>query len=315
VEASTATTQAAAPPAPKKKGITDRARAERKLAWLLCAPAVIAMLIVTGYPIGYAFYLSLQKFDLRFPDDKEFVGFANYGDVLTSSTWWSDVGTTLIITVSSVAIELVLGMAIALVMHRAIFGRGPVRAAILVPYGIITVVAAFAWKYAFDPTSGFVAGLPLISDDAQPLNTKNGSLVVIVLAEVWKTTPFMALLLLAGLSLVPDELHEAAKVDGASVTQRFFRITLPLMKPAILVALLFRTLDAFRIFDNIYIIQPGGALGTESVSILGYNVLINRGNLGLGSAISILIFLCVILIAVFFVKALGTSTAQQRGET
>jgi multiple sugar transport system permease protein len=313
MEAGTATTQAAAPPAPRK-GVTDRAKAERKLAWTLCAPAVVAMLIVTGYPIAYAFYLSLQKFDLRFPDDKEFVGLANYGDVLTSTTWWSDVATTLIITVCSVAIELVLGMAIALVMHRAIFGRGPVRAAILIPYGIITVVAAFAWKYAFDPTSGFVAGLPLIADDAQPLNTKNGSLLVIILAEVWKTTPFMALLLLAGLSLVPDELHEAAKVDGASVTQRFFRITLPLMRPAILVALLFRTLDAFRIFDNIYIIQPGGALGTESVSILGYNVLINRGNLGLGSAISILIFVCVILIAVFFVKALGTSTAQQRGE-
>ncbi len=315
MEAGAATTQTAPAQAPKKKGITDRAKAERKLAWLLCAPAVIAMLIVTGYPIAYAFYLSLQKFDLRFPDDKEFVGLANYGDVLSSTTWWSDVATTLIITVCSVAIELVLGMAIALVMHRAIFGRGPVRAAILIPYGIVTVVAAFAWKYAFDPTSGFVAGLPLIADDAQPLNTKNGSLVVIILAEVWKTTPFMALLLLAGLSLVPDELHEAAKVDGASVTQRFFRITLPLMRPAILVALLFRTLDAFRIFDNIYIIQPGGALGTESVSILGYNVLINRGNLGLGSAISILIFLCVILIAVFFVKALGTSTAQQRGET
>jgi multiple sugar transport system permease protein len=314
MEAGAATTQAAAARAPKKKGVTDRAKAERKLAWMLCAPAVVAMLIVTGYPIAYAFYLSLQKFDLRFPDDKEFVGFANYGDVLSSTTWWSDVATTLIITIASVAIELVLGMAIALVMHRAIFGRGPVRAAILIPYGIVTVVAAFAWKYAFDPTSGFVAGLPLIADDAQPLNTKNGSLVVIILAEVWKTTPFMALLLLAGLSLVPDELHEAAKVDGASVTQRFLRITLPLMRPAILVALLFRTLDAFRIFDNIYIIQPGGALGTESVSILGYNVLINRGNLGLGSAISILIFLCVILIAVFFVKALGTSTAQQRGE-
>ena len=137
---------------------------------------------------------------------------------------------------------------------------------------------------------------------------------MIILTEVWKTTPFMALLLLAGLSLVPDELHEAAKVDGASATQRFFRITLPLMKPAILVALLFRTLDAFRIFDNIFIIQPGGANGTETVSILGYNVLINRVNLGLGSAMSMLIFLCVILIAVFFVKALGTSTAQQRGE-
>jgi multiple sugar transport system permease protein len=306
-----ATAEATAPP---KKKVTDRARAERKLAWMLCAPAVIAMLIVTGYPIGYAIYLSLQKYDLRFPDDKEFVGFSNYIDVLTSGTWWQAVLNTVIVTVASVSIELVLGMVIALVMHWAIFGRGPVRAAILIPYGIITVVAAFAWKYAFDPTSGFVAGLPLIADDAQPLNTRNGSLIVIILAEVWKTTPFMALLLLAGLSLVPEELQEAAKVDGANAVQRFFRITLPLMKPAVLVALLFRTLDAFRIFDNIYIIQPGGALNTESVSILGFNVTINRVNVGLGSAISILIFICVILIAVFFVKALGTSTAQQRGE-
>jgi multiple sugar transport system permease protein len=302
-----------APPAPQK-GISDRARAERKLAWLLCAPAVIAMLVVTGYPIGYAIYLSLQKYDLRFPDEQEFVGLANYVDVLTSSTWWTAVFNTVIITVISVSLELVLGMAIALVMHRAIFGRGPVRAAILIPYGIVTVVAAFAWKYAFDPTSGFIQGLPLVPDDYQPLNTREGSFFVIILAEVWKTTPFMALLLLAGLALVPDELHEAAKVDGASTVQRFFRITIPLMKPAILVALLFRTLDAFRIFDNIYIIQPGGALNTESVSILGYNVTINRVNVGLGSAVSILIFICVILIAIFFVKALGTSTAQQRGE-
>ncbi len=307
-----ATTQDTAPRRTGKK--SDRARAERRLAYMLCAPAVIAMLIVTGYPIGYAFYLSLQKFDLRFPDDKEFVGFQNYADVLTSSTWWSDVAVTSIITVVSVSIELVLGMAIALVMHRAIFGRGPVRAAILVPYGIVTVVAAFAWRYAFDPASGFTQGLPLISDTAAPLTNQTGSLIVIILAEVWKTTPFMALLLLAGLSLVPDELHEAAKVDGARAWQRFRRITLPLMRPAILVALLFRTLDAFRIFDNVFIIQPGGALGTETVSILGYNVLINRVNLGLGSAISILIFVCVILIATFFVKVLGTSTAQQRGE-
>jgi multiple sugar transport system permease protein len=308
--------QVAAPPAaaPKqRKKVTDRAKAERKLGWLLCAPAVIAMLIVTGYPIGYAVYLSLQKFDLRFPDDKEFVGLSNYGDVLTSTTWWTDVGTTLIITVFSVAIELVLGMMIALVMHRAIFGRGAVRAAVLIPYGIVTVVAAFAWRYAFDPASGFVAGLPLISDDAAPLTNRSGSLTVIILTEVWKTTPFMALLLLAGLSLVPDELHEAAKVDGASAVQRFFRITLPLIKPAILVALLFRTLDAFRIFDSAFI-MTGGANGTETVSILGYNVLINRVNLGLGSAVSVLIFICVILIATFFVKALGTSTAQQRGE-
>jgi trehalose/maltose transport system permease protein len=312
MEATTATRAAPAAP-PEKKGITERAKAERKLAWMLCAPAVITMLLVTGYPIAYAVYLSLQKFDLRFPDEKEFVGLSNYVDALGSSTWWSDVFHTLIITVFSVAIELVLGMAIALVMHRAIFGRGAVRAAILVPYGIVTVVAAFAWRYAFDPGTGFVQGLPLISDNAAPFSGQGSSFVVIILTEVWKTTPFMALLLLAGLALVPDELHEAAKVDGANAVQRFFRITIPLMRPAILVALLFRTLDAFRLFDTVFI-QTQGANGTETVSILGYNVLINRVNLGLGSAVSVLIFIAVIVIATLFVKGLGTSTAQQRGE-
>jgi multiple sugar transport system permease protein len=136
---------------------------------------------------------------------------------------------------------------------------------------------------------------------------------VIILTEVWKTTPFMALLLLAGLALVPDELHEAARVDGASAIQRFIKITLPLMRPAIVVALLFRTLDAFRVFDTVFI-ETRGANDTETVSILGYNVLINRVNLGLGSAVSVLIFISVILIAMFFVKVLGASTAQQRGE-
>jgi multiple sugar transport system permease protein len=272
---------------------------------------VIVMLLVTAYPIGYAIVLSLQKYDLRFPDDKEFVGLANYGDVLTSSTWWSAIFNTLVITISSVTLELVLGMLIALVMHRAIFGRGPVRAAILIPYGIITVVAAFAWRYAFDPATGFVQGLPLVSDTANPLGERSGSFVVIVMTEVWKTTPFMALLLLAGLALVPDELGEAAKVDGAGPVQRFFRITVPLMKPAILVALLFRTLDAFRVFDTIFIMTRG-ALDTESVSILGYNQLISRLNLGLGSAVSVLIFICVFLIALLFVRGFGTKLEEGR---
>jgi multiple sugar transport system permease protein len=310
MEATTAEAPTAAPPTKK---VSERAREERRLAWMLCAPAVITMIVVTGFPIAYAVYLSLQKYDLRFPDQKEFVGLSNYTDVLSSSTWWQDVWNTSLITIVSVSFELVLGMLIALVMHRAIFGRGPVRAAILIPYGIVTVVAAFAWRYAFDPASGFVQGLPLISDTAAPLTERGGSLIVIILTEVWKTTPFMALLLLAGLALVPDELHEAAKVDGANAIQRFYRITIPLMRPAILVALLFRTLDAFRLFDTVFI-QTQGANGTETVSILSYNVLISRVNLGLGSAVSVLIFIAVLLIAFFFVKVLGTSTAQQRGE-
>ena len=291
--------------------MSDRSRSERRTAWLLCAPAVTVMLLVTGYPIVYAFILSLQRYDLRFPAQKKFVGFANYSDVLTSHTWWTDVFNTVVITVFSVGIELVLGMCIALVMHRAIFGRGLVRTSVLIPYGIVTVVAAFAWLYAFQKTSGFVPSLLGLSQD--PFASRSGSFLVIILTEVWKTTPFMALLLLAGLALVPDELHEAAKIDGATVWQRFWRITIPLMRPAILVALLFRTLDAFRVFDTVFI-QTGGANKTETVSILGYHELITRLNIGEGSAISVLIFICVILIAVVFVKGFGASTAQQRGE-
>src|SRR5881227_2159444 len=288
-----------------KKPLSDRARAERKTAYLLCAPAVIAMLIVTGYPIAYAIYLSLQKYDLRFPSQKEFVGLSNYGEVLSSSTWWSDVLNTLIITVGSVAIELVLGMILALVMHRAIFGRGAVRAAILVPYGIVTVVAAFAWKYAFQPQTGFVS---IFGSGVDPFSSRADSFVVIILSEIWKNTPFMALLLLAGLALVPDELHEAVKVDGASTWQRFWRITIPLMKPAILVALLFRTLDEFRIFDVIFIFNQG-AQGTESISMLNYSTLLNRLNLGLGSAVSVLLFVFVALIAVVYIKGFGAGAA------
>ena len=290
-----------------KKKLTDRARSERKLAWMLCAPAVIAMLLVTAYPILYAFVLSLQRVDLRFPDENEFVGLGNYVDVLTSSLWWQDVFNTLFITVISVSIEFALGMGIALLMHRAIFGRGAIRTSVLIPYGIVTVVAAFAWYFAFLPDEGFVNDLPLVADDFNWFGERFTSFAVIIAAEVWKTTPFMALLLLAGLTTIDRGLYEAAKVDGASAIQRFFRITLPLMKPAILVALLFRTLDAFRVFDSIFV-MTGGGLNTESVSILGYNQLISRLNLGLGSAVSVLIFLLVLLIAFLFVRGFGVST-------
>ena len=293
------------------RAASSRTRSERRLAWLLCAPAVIAMLAVTAYPIGYAFALSLQKLDLRFPDQTEFVGLANYGTVLSSELWWTDVFNTVFIMVISVAIELVLGMAIALVMHRAIFGRAVVRTSVLIPYGIITVVAAFAWQFAFAPDSGFVNNLPLISDEMDWFGGRFSSFAVIIMAEVWKTTPFVALMLLAGLVTIDDQLYEAARVDGASAWQRFTRITLPLMKPAILVALLFRTLDAFRVFDSIFIMTRG-ALDTESVSILGFNQLINRLNLGLGSAVSVLIFICVFLIAFVFVKGFGARVQEGR---
>ncbi|HEX6228623.1 MAG TPA: sugar ABC transporter permease [Solirubrobacterales bacterium] len=290
---------------------SEKTRSERRLAWLLCAPAVIAMLAVTAYPIAYAIVLSVQQIDLRFPEEGGFVGLDNYVSVLSSDLWWTDLFNTAFLTVVTVAIELVLGMAIALVMYRAIFGRGVVRTSVLIPYGIITVVAAFSWQFAFSPDTGFVNNLPLISEDMDWFGGRFSSFVVIIMAEVWKTTPFMALLLLAGLVTIDSQLYEAAKVDGATAWQRFVRITLPLMKPAILVALLFRTLDAFRVFDTIYI-MTAGAQDTESVSILGFNQLISRLNLGLGSAVSVLIFICVLAIAFFYVKVLGTRTEEGR---
>jgi multiple sugar transport system permease protein len=220
-----------------------------------------------------------------------------------------------IITLASVSLELVLGMLLAIVMHRTLIGRGLVRTSALVPYAIITVVAAFAWRFAWSSAEGgFVPKLFGWAFDPTATTEPFWNYVVVILTEVWKTTPFMALLLLAGLTVVPEELQEAAKVDGAGRWQRFWRITIPLMKPAILVALLFRTLDAFRVFDSVYIISGGNNPNVETVSVLDYNELLTRLNLGVGSAISVLIFLCVVLIAFLFVRGLGTSLAQQRGE-
>jgi multiple sugar transport system permease protein len=275
---------------------------EQRLAWCLCAPAVIAMLVVTAYPVLYSLWLSLFRYDLRFPDERRFIGLENYLTVLSSPVWWQSFFNTMLVTVGSVAVELVLGLALALVMHRALVARRLVRTALLVPYGIITVVAAMSWRFAFDPTTGFVNGL--LGLEGAWLAERWTAFVVIILTEIWKTTPFMALLLLGGLSLIPEDLLRAARVDGANAAQRLFRVVLPLMRPVILVALLFRTLDAFRIFDTVFILTRG-AQGTEPVSLVGYNTLITRLNLGLGSAVSVLIFLCVVAIAALYIRGFG----------
>ncbi len=290
-------------PAPKAKR-SEGKQAERKLGLLLCAPAALIIVLVTAYPIGYAIWLSLQRYDLRFPDESGFIGLTNYVTVLSSAYWWQAFGVTMLITVISVAIEFVLGLALALIMHRTIVARGLTRTVILIPYGIVTVVAAFSWQFAWTPSTGYLAGL--LPEGSAPLTEFGPSMAIIIAAEVWKTTPFMALLLLAGLALVPDDLLKAAQVDGAGPWQRLIKIILPMMKPAILVALLFRTLDAFRVFDNIYILT-NGSNGTGSVSILGYNNLFKAFNLGIGSAISVLIFICVAIIAVLFIKLFGAA--------
>ncbi|MDW7773884.1 MAG: sugar ABC transporter permease [Desulfobulbaceae bacterium] len=290
--------------------MTGRQWSEWRLGWLLCSPAMAAMLLVTAYPIAYAVWLSLFRYDLRFPERNEFVGLANYAVVLTSDVWWKALGNTLIITVSSVSVELVLGMLLALLMHRAVFGRRLVRTATLIPYGIITVIAALSWKFAFEPATGFVN--TFLPGSQSWFTERWSAFFVIIFTEIWKTTPFMSLLLLAGLTLVPEDLLKAARVDGANGWQRFSLIILPLMKQTIGVALLFRTLDAFRIFDTVFV-QTRGAQNTESVSMVGYNALIVRLNLGLGSAVSVLIFLCVLVIAALYLRGFNMTRAMGGG--
>jgi multiple sugar transport system permease protein len=290
---------------------TENRKSERRLAFILVAPAVILMLAVTAYPIGYAVWLSLERYNLATPGDTAFIGLANYQTILTDRYWWTALAVTLVITVISVAIEFVLGLALALVMHRTLLGRGLVRTAVLIPYGIVTVVASYSWYYAWTPGTGYLANL--LPQGSAPLTQQIPSLGIVIIAEVWKTTPFMALLLLAGLALVPEDLLKAAQVDGAGAWRRLIKVTLPLIKPAILVALLFRTLDAFRIFDNIYVLT-GGSGNTGSVSILGYDNLFKGFNVGLGSAISVLIFVCVGIIALIFIKVFGASAPGGDGD-
>jgi multiple sugar transport system permease protein len=298
----------AAPPAE----VTDRARHERRLGLALSAPAFLVMVFVTAYPLVYAVVLSLYDYRLTDPGGKELVGLGNYVTVLKDPVWWTDFSTTFVITVASVAIELVLGFAFAFVMYRILRGRSLVRTAILIPYGIVTVVSAYIWRYAFQLDSGFVNqwfGL----GDFNFFGQRWSALAVIVLSEVWKTTPFISLLLLAGLVQVPEDLQEAAQVDGATAIQRLRRVTLPNMKAAIMVALLFRTLDAWRIFDNPFI-MTAGANKTETLSFLAYRQNVTLVNLGAGSAISVLLFLTVVVVAFIFVKGFRTDLSQVRGD-
>jgi len=303
---------------PQRRGISDRARAERKLGWMLAGPAFGVMLLVTAYPIAQAIYDSLFDYRLTDPGNRRFTGLSNYGVILTDRIWWTSILVTVVITVITVAVELVLGFALALVMMKALPAIRPVvRAAILIPYAVITVVSAFSWQFAFDLSTGFVnswfSWLPGIGPETDWFGGQVSSLFVVCIAEIWKTTPFISLLLLAGLAQVPDVLQEAARVDGATWWQRMTKVTIPNMKAAIMVALLFRSLDAFRVFDSIFI-MTGGANNTESVSFLAYRQTIARLEIGLGSAVSVLLFLCVVLISFVFIKGFKVDLSSARGE-
>jgi trehalose/maltose transport system permease protein len=301
----------------RKAHVSDRSVAENRLGQKLVAPAVIVMVLVTAYPMLQAIYLSLFRYRLTTPDDKGFVGLDNYGVILGDSLFWKDTLNTVIIMVATVAIELVIGFAFAMVMHRIMIARGLMRTAILIPYGIVTVVSAFAWQFAFSINNGFVNGwfhwLPWIAPQQNWFGDHWHAMFAIMASEIWKTTPFMSLLLLAGLSQVSEDMLEAAQVDGATWWQRLYKVILPNMRAAIMVAVLFRALDAFRIFDNI-VIMTSGAQNTESSSFLTYRQVIQQMQLGMGSALSVLLFLAVLLIAFIIVKLFRVDLASARGE-
>ncbi len=313
----TAVATVATPKAPPQAHQSDRSRAENRLGMRLVAPAVVLMLVVTAYPMIQALYLSLFRYRLTTPGDKKFIGLSNYGVVLGDSLFWHDMFNTVIIMVVTVAVELVIGFAFAMVMHRVIFARGIIRTSILIPYGIITVVSAFAWQFAFSLNNGFIDSwlkwLPGVDAQTNWFGSHWPAMIAIMVSEIWKTTPFMALLLLAGLSQISEDMLEAAQVDGATWTQRLFKVILPNMRAAIMVAVLFRALDAFRIFDNIFIMTKG-AQGTESASFLTYRQVIEQFQLGLGSALSVLLFLSVLILAFLIVKLFRVDLAAARGE-
>ncbi len=300
-----------------KPAMSDRSAAENRLGLKLVAPAVVMMLLVTAWPMGQALYLSLFRYRLTAPDDREFIGIDNYVTVLTDSLFWQDTWNTVLIMVVTVAVELVIGFTFAMVMHRIVFARGVMRTSILIPYGIITVVSAFAWQFAFSLNNGFVNSwfywLPWISQDTNWFGDHWHAMFAIMVSEIWKTTPFMALLLLAGLSQVSEDMLEAAQVDGATWWQRLWKVILPNMRAAIMVAVLFRALDAYRIFDNIYIMTRG-AQDTESISFLTYRPVIEQMQLGLGSALSVVLFISVLLLAGLIVKLFKVDLASARGE-
>jgi multiple sugar transport system permease protein len=274
----------------------------------MLTPSLVVIALVAAYPIAYAVWLSLNEYSVIHPGLSRFVGLGNYSEALGSSAFWEAMKTTVLFTAISVSLELVIGLAMALVMHRAFRGRALLRAVVLVPWAILTVVTAITWRTIFEPELGFVntmlSSLGLPGGDVVWLGEEGYALGVMILADVWKTAPFMALLLLAGLQGIPDDLYDAAKVDGANTWQRFRGVTLPLLVPAITVALIFRTLDALRIFDLPYVLTKG-ANGTETLSLLAQKELVVNRNTGLGSALAILTFVTVMTVSFLYIRFIG----------
>jgi multiple sugar transport system permease protein len=271
----------------------------------MVAPSMGLIALVALWPVIYAIWLSLHEYSLIQAGVSRWAspfGLGNYTDALQDPEFWKATRITVIFTVASIILETLLGLAMAMIMHAAFKGQGLLRTVVLVPWAVLTVVTAIMWKTIFDPNLGFVN--TLVGTNTVWLGEEPHALLVMIFADVWKTAPFMALLLLAGLQVIPGEVYEAAKVDGATAWQRFRRITLPLLAPALLVALIFRTLDALRAYDLPKVLT-NGANGTETLSLLAARTFQENRLYGEGSALSILTFLIVMLVSFTYIRLVG----------
>jgi multiple sugar transport system permease protein len=278
---------------------------ERRLAILMVAPSMVLIAIVAVWPIIYAIWLSLHEYSVRVAGLSRWAGpfgLRNYQNALSNPDWWAALEHTLIFTVVSVFFELLIGLGMALCMHEAFKGQGLLRTVVLVPWAVLTVVTAVMWRTMFVSPYGFIN--TILGTKTVWLGSEPQALIVIIIADVWKTAPFMALLILAGLQVIPGEIYEAAKVDGASTWQRFSRITLPLLMPAILVALIFRTLDALRIFDLPYVLT-GGQNGTSTLSTIAQEAFATNRIYGLGAAMAVLTFIVVMVVSFSYIRFVG----------
>jgi multiple sugar transport system permease protein len=295
-----ATIQSGAPQRRRSRGLS-----EKRLAFFMVSPSMVLIALVAAYPIAYAIWLSLHEYSVRVAGLSRWagpLGLRNYEEALSNPDFWDAMVTTLVFTASSVFLELVIGLAMALAMHAAFRGQGLLRTVVLVPWAVLTVVTAIMWRTMFESPQGFVN--QILGGDTVWLGQEPHALIVIIIADVWKTAPFMALLILAGLQVIPGDIYEAAKVDGATAWQRFVKITLPLLTPAILVALIFRTLDALRIFDLPYVLTKG-AQGTTTLSLIAQQTFAENRIYGLGAAYSILTFITVMIVSFTYIRLVG----------
>jgi multiple sugar transport system permease protein len=295
-----------------------RGLSERRLAAYMVSPSLVLIALVAAYPIIYAIWLSLHEYSVRTAGLSRWagpLGLRNYQEALwgnSSQEFWDAFKTTFIFTGFSVTFELLLGLGMALAMHSAFKGQGLLRTVVLVPWAVLTVVTAIMWRSIFDPTLGFVNSV--LGTNTVWLGEQPQALIVMIIADTWKTAPFMALLILAGLQVIPGEIYEAAKVDGATMWQRFTRITLPLLMPAILVALIFRTLDALRIFDLPFVLTKG-AHGTNTLSLESYQTFLANNIIGLGAAMAVLTFITVMTVSFLYIRFVGGNSRGLAEET